>query len=215
MRAKISRNLLTKDNMNGCLKGCIDDYLESFEAQGARMKAKLAQTRDEWARQSNAEIEYLTQRSADIRAHCKQLQQSVAMLFAPPVELQVVRLQPLGQAHKVLFPDEEKNTFHWTLEEEIQKRGLVDIPRLVAIRTKGGHNDVISALQFDFEGGIRSPMIDSHRPNARDEVRHEELKGSPVTKIATVACEQFGFIDMMHLEYADGQTQLIFDKGRA
>ena len=38
-RAKLSAQIKSAKNIKGCLKGTIDDYLEPFNAQIAKMKA--------------------------------------------------------------------------------------------------------------------------------------------------------------------------------
>ena len=45
-RQKLERNLSTPENVNGCLMGELDEYIERFDPKIVRLEERLAKNRD-------------------------------------------------------------------------------------------------------------------------------------------------------------------------
>jgi len=52
IRTKLANNINMPGNTNGCLRGTVDDYLESFDDHIERLKAQFATTREYWQNQA-------------------------------------------------------------------------------------------------------------------------------------------------------------------
>ena len=48
IRTKLANNINMPGNINGCLIGTVDDYLESFDDQIERLRAQFTTTREYW-----------------------------------------------------------------------------------------------------------------------------------------------------------------------
>ena len=52
VRTKVSENLNSPNNFNGCLLGDCDGFVQAFDAQIEAFKEKIAENRKHWERQS-------------------------------------------------------------------------------------------------------------------------------------------------------------------
>ena len=50
VREKLFKHINTSENINGCLRGSVDDYILKFDGQIAHLKAKLDLERKYWNR---------------------------------------------------------------------------------------------------------------------------------------------------------------------
>ena len=70
---------------------------------------------------------------------------------------------------------EHANNFLWPTPGDLEQLNLSKPLRLKAIKTKGVPNVYLTAIQLVFEDGIESPMFDTRRGAAGDEIRTEVL----------------------------------------
>ena len=61
---------------------------------------------------------------------------------------------------------EDKVNFHWTAQEDYEKRGLKKQIKLQEIKLAGANTPGLTGIQLIFTDGIQSPVILANRNNA-------------------------------------------------
>ena len=179
IRVKLEENLNSRKNISGSLQGCLDDYLESFELQIEKLKARFASNHDFWLKQAASKDTDLIN---EIQAHFEGIECRIHSLFVarpttPTPQLKLtpalVSLQNFG-----CQLEEDHRNFEWPTDIELQKLELTEPLRLMAVKTKGFPNGDMTAIQLIFEGGVTSPMFDSKARYRGDELSTVEVSSS-------------------------------------
>ena len=168
IRKKIDENRGSHENFNGFLIGQIDDYLDSYDAQVAKINQRLQQDKAYWqekAKQEDANKEKQTDALMKILA--KAQLEMAHILFDTPKSISfdlkscpIKDLERFGQEAASNDSD-----FRWPTQADLEKMNLAKPPTLIEIRTSGSGWGLAS-IQLIFEDGIESPLFDSKATDA-------------------------------------------------
>ena len=204
-------------NIDGCLIGTVDDYLESFDDQIERLKAQFTTTREYWQNQAAGQDEQLNDKLTVLQDCQNKIQEGYNELFCRAAKPVICKSVGRFKFSKNLMDlenfggklPEHPHNIRWTVEDELEKWQLTKPPRITAIRTRGC-NKLLMAMQLVFEDGHESPFFDTKKEGST-EIKTVELTGKTINKIIRQGAENTVRFWFEH----EGGRQIIYDEGHS
>ena len=81
LRMKLSANINSVDNIDGCLLGEVDDFVRTYDAEKERVRAQFDKSRAYWNQRAKSEDESLNDEIAGIQARYAEIQHSMKRIF--------------------------------------------------------------------------------------------------------------------------------------
>mmetsp|Transcript_6276 Transcript_6276/g.8395 ORF Transcript_6276/g.8395 Transcript_6276/m.8395 type:complete len:126 (-) Transcript_6276:572-949(-) len=101
IRARLMCELDTPENFSGCLRGCVNDYLDSFSVQLEKLKAMFEKNRDFWRSQIQSADNFANLSASQMNQFGKEIQVKLhSMLRVPklPEQPQAIKVPQEIQA---------------------------------------------------------------------------------------------------------------------
>lgn len=199
----------SKISNDKCLRGSVNDYIDSFESQMEKLERKLNAEKRHWSNQARSINLLKAKQESQLKQLLEQHQKEISNLLqaeAPPVVLLSIKALPL--IGKPVKP--KMINFKWPTEKELSELDLDQPPALVAVNSKGVERSELTGIQLIFANDVKSSFIDAKHPYVKETQKFEVEQNVKFTKI--VARVFSGCcITKLELQQEDGGSQIIYD----